>query len=162
MTYDKEGCLLVEDDGLTNFEKADAEVLSKFIAILRQNNHLLEQKNEELQAFAYALVHDLVTPLSIISSFAELLSLDNQANFTSQDQQYIENILKATTQMKQFISKLLEYMRVGRQAVIHQPIAIYSLLSQLARELQTRLDETQAQIFIPVDLPVIDGDPTFV
>jgi signal transduction histidine kinase len=162
MISDEECCLLVKQDDLTNVERADAEVLSNFIAILRQNNHLLEQKNEELQAFAYALVHDLITPLSVIRSFAELLSLDNQDNSTSQDQQYVENILKATTQMKQFISNLLEYLRVGRQGVMHQPVAMYGLLSQIVRELQPRLDETRGQITIPVDLPVIDGDPTFV
>lgn len=162
MISEEKCCLLVKHDGLTNIEQADAEVLSKFIAILRQNNHQLEQKNEELQAFAYALVHDLITPLSVISSFAELLSFDKQDDSASQDQQYVENILKATTQMKQFISNLLEYIRVGHKAVMHQPVVIYGLLVQIVRELQPRLDETQAEISIPLDLPVIDGDPTFL
>ncbi|HEX6477892.1 MAG TPA: ATP-binding protein [Ktedonobacteraceae bacterium] len=153
---------MVERADPMSFENADAEVLFKLIAVLKQNNQQLEQKNEDLQTFAYALVHGLSTPLSIISSFAELLSFDNEAGSKPQDQEYVGNILKATTQMKQFISNLLEYMSVGQQAVRRQSIAMHGLLSQVARELRTRLDETQAELFIPVDLPVIEGDPILV
>jgi light-regulated signal transduction histidine kinase (bacteriophytochrome) len=150
---------MVERADPTSFENVDAEVLFKLIAILKQSNQQLEQKNEDLQTFAYALVHDLSTPLSIISSFAELLSFDNEAGSKPQDQEYVGNILKAATQMKQFICNLLEYLSVGHQAVRHQSIAMHELLSQVARALRTRLDETQAELCIPVDLPMVEGDP---
>lgn len=151
---------MVERADPTSSEKA--EMLLKLIAILRQKNQQLEQKNEDLLTFAYALVHELSTPLSIISSFAELLSFDNEGGSKPQDEEYIENILKAAAQMKQFISNSLEYMSFGRQAVRHQSIAMHGLLSQVARALQKRLDETHAELFIPVDLPMIEGDPTLV
>ena len=92
----------------------------------------------------------------------ELLSFDHEAGPKPQDQEYIGNILKAATQMKQFISNLLEYMSVGHQAVRRQPIAMHGVLSQVARAIQTRLDETEAELFIPVDLPMIQGDPILV
>ena len=153
---------MVERADTTSFENADAEVLFKLIAVLKQNNQQLEQKNEDLQTFAYALVHDLTTPLSIISSFAELLSFDNEAGSKPQDQEYVGNILKAAMQMKQFINNLLEYMTVGHQAVGRQSIAMHGLLIQVAKALQTRLDETETELFIPVDLPMIEGDPILV
>src|SRR5258706_6343369 len=144
---------MVERADTTSFENADAEVLFKLIAVLKQNNQQLEQKNEDLQTFAYALVHDLTTPLSIISSFAELLSFDNEAGSKPQDQEYIGNILKAAMQMKQFINNLLEYMTVGHQAVGRQSIAMHGLLIQVAKALQTRLDETEAEALIALELP---------
>ena len=159
---------MISNEKLQMVERADptssekAEMLLKLIAILRQNNQQLEQKNEDLLTFAYALVHELSTPLSIISSFAELLSFDNEGGSKPQDKEYIENILKAAAQMKQFISNSLEYMSFGSQAVRHQSIAMHGLLSQIARALQKRLDETHGELFIPVDLPMIEGDPILV
>jgi light-regulated signal transduction histidine kinase (bacteriophytochrome) len=153
---------MVERADPTSFENAEVEVLFKLIAVLKQNNQQLEQKNEDLQTFAYALVHDLSTPLSIISNFAELLSVDNETGSKPQDQEYIGYILKAATQMKQFISNLLEYMSVGYQALRRQSIAMHELLSQVAEVFQTRLDEAQAEFFIPEDLPMIEGDPILV
>jgi signal transduction histidine kinase len=136
--------------------------VQSILAALQQTNRQLEQKNQELEAFIYTLAHDLSIPLSIISRFAELLSLDNQVNSNPQNQSYIENILEATAQMKLFISNLLEYPPIGHQAVNHKPIALHELLSHLAKELQIFLDETRAQLFIPEDLPIIEGNPALL
>jgi light-regulated signal transduction histidine kinase (bacteriophytochrome) len=151
---------LVKQDDLTSCKYETN--LQSILAALQQTNRQLEQKNQELEAFAYTLAHDLSIPLCTISRFAELLSLDNQANPNPQHQRYIENILEATAQMKLFISNLLEYPPVGHQAVSYKPIALHELLSQLARGLQLLLDEKQAQIFIPEDLPIIEGDPALL
>jgi light-regulated signal transduction histidine kinase (bacteriophytochrome) len=149
-----------EEFGLV--KQGDQTNLQSILAALQQTNRQLEQKNQELEAFVYALAHDLSIPLSIISRFAELLSLENLASSNPQVQSYIENILEAAAQMKLFISNLLEYPPTGHQAVSHKPIALHKLLSHLAKELQILLDGTQAQLFIPEDLPIIEGDPALL
>ncbi len=46
---------------------------------LEAQRYNLEQKNQELQAFAYALAHDLQAPLRAISGFAQIVNEDYQA-----------------------------------------------------------------------------------
>ncbi|HLH63183.1 MAG TPA: ATP-binding protein [Ktedonobacteraceae bacterium] len=122
----------------------------------------LQQERYQLETSVYTLVHDLSIPLSVISRFAELLSLDNQVGSNALDQSYIKNILQAAKEMKLFISNLLEYPPVGNQAIALKPVALRELLHDLAQELQVLLDEAQAQLYIPEDLPVIKSDTTLL
>lgn len=139
-----------------------AEALAQLNTVLQRSNAELEQKNEEIQAFAYALAHDLRTPLSAIAGYAELLGLDPQTEVNPHIQHCMQNILKASSQMEQFIDDLLKYTRLGRQAIHQQFIPLHELIAQIVKSFDVRLSETQGRILFSENLPILKSDPTLL
>ncbi len=139
-----------------------AEALAQLNTVLQRSNAELTQKNEEIQAFAYALAHDLRTPLSAIAGYAELLGLDPHAEISPHVQHCMQNILKASNQMEQFIDDLLKYTRLGRQGVHQQFIPLYELLTEIVKNFDVHLSETQGRILFPENLPILKSDPTLL
>ena len=83
--------------------------------LLEKKNAELEFKNKELEQFAYISSHDLQEPLRTVTSFVDLLKkqygdqLDDKAN------KYLQFIEQSTFRMRDFITGLLEYSRIGRE-----------------------------------------------
>ncbi len=139
-----------------------AEVLAQLNTVLRQTNAELEQKNEEIQAFAFALAHDLRTPLSAISGYAELMEMDPQTELSPHIKHCIQSILKASSQMDQFIGDLLKYTRLGRDGLNLQLVSLHELLVQIGKSYEGRLRETEGHIQIAAGMPMLKSDPTLL
>jgi signal transduction histidine kinase len=122
----------------------------------------LEQKNQELQAFAYALAHDLRAPLRAISGFAQIVKQDYQPSLDENGQHYVDNIVKACSQMDRLIDDLLSYTRIEHGTVLRQPVNLYSLVMQIVDSLSERVTATGASITVPTNLPVVQGDKTLL
>ena len=74
----------------------------------------LENKNAELERFAYTVSHDLKTPLVTIKGFLGLLEQDLDANDPQRVKQDIEKLNQAADTMAQLLEELLELSRIGR------------------------------------------------
>ena len=129
---------------------------------LEAQRHDLEQKNQELQAFAYALAHDLRAPLRAISGFAQIVNQDYQAALDEDGRHYVATIVKACTQMDHLIDDLLKYTRIEHRAVHHQPVALHPLVMQIVDSLSERIAATSASISVLDDLPVVQADRTLI
>jgi signal transduction histidine kinase len=122
----------------------------------------LEQKNQELQAFAYALAHDLRAPLRAISGFAQIVKQDYQPSLDENGQHYVDNIVKACGQMDRLIDDLLSYTRIEHGTVRRQPVNLYPLVMQIVDSLSELVTTTGASITVPANLPVVQGDKTLL
>ncbi|MBD0778967.1 ATP-binding protein [Maribacter sp. ANRC-HE7] len=71
----------------------------------------LEEKNIELDRFAYIAAHDLKSPLNNISSTAEIFSECYAANFDEDGKKMLGFIKSSTNQLKGLIDGLLEYSK---------------------------------------------------
>lgn len=74
----------------------------------------LEQKNKDLDSFAFITSHDLQEPLRMVSSFMDLLEKKYSDQLDDRAQKYIHFAKEGAKRMKNMILDLLEYSRTSR------------------------------------------------
>ena len=115
----------------------------------------LARKNRELEAFSYAVSHDLRAPLRTINGFASLLLEEHSAALDDQGQDYLRRVSAAAVRMTELVDALLELSRVGRADLARGPVDLSKLarraLDSLARSEPTRSVSTSVQPDLHVD-----------
>ena len=120
----------------------------------------LELKNQEMEAFAYALAHDLRSPLRAISSFGQIVAQDYSASLDEEGRRYIDIIVRSSMQMDRLIDELLKYTRIEHRSVRTKPVDLAYLIPHIVAELATR--NAEATVLVADQLPVVDGDPVLL
>src|ERR1700733_515879 len=80
---------------------------------LSERSKALAQANEELQRFAYALAHDLSTPLRGISALTELLVHRNMETLDESSKECAQMIVGRVQRTLSMIKGLLDYAAAG-------------------------------------------------
>ncbi|MEO0805864.1 MAG: PAS domain S-box protein [Cyanobacteria bacterium J06643_4] len=108
---------------ITAQKKATAALERQKNDLLRVNSQLtqtmsaLEQRNQELDQFAYVTSHDLKAPLRAIANLATWIEEDIGADLPAENIEQFTLLKNRVHRMEGLIDGLLEYSRVGR---VHQ------------------------------------------
>ncbi|MFC4454545.1 PAS domain S-box protein [Deinococcus sonorensis] len=116
----------------------------------------LRRSNQELEQFAYVASHDLQEPLRTLGSYAELLGRRYQGQLDPRADQYLVYMQDAVGRMRQLITDLLTFSRVGRTDTPHRAVALDEVMETVAASLALTLQERSAQL-VWEDLPMVDG-----
>ncbi|MDM8518464.1 tetratricopeptide repeat protein [Anaerolineales bacterium HSG6] len=117
----------------------------------------LRRQNEELDAFAHAVAHDLKNPLSLIIGYAELLGNDIAG---TSDEELVESfgiINNASHKAVNIIDELLLLAGVRKGQVDIQPIDMASIVLVVQERLMMMNQEYQGQIILPDVWPIANG-----
>ncbi len=125
---------------------------------LEETTGKLEAVNEELEAFAYSVSHDLRAPLRHIDSFAQLLLKRQAAQLEPTSARYLQNIAEATGKMGQLIDDLLALSRTGRVEMNLRPVAVDEIIEKAREELAPMLAGRRITWKI-APLPAVRADP---
>ncbi|MBI5964586.1 MAG: transporter substrate-binding domain-containing protein [Chloroflexi bacterium] len=122
----------------------------------------LEVANKDLESFSYSVSHDLRAPLRAVSGFAEIIARRHRASLNEEGQHYMDNIVQASERMGHLIDDLLKYARLGRSSVRQEPVSLASLMHEISKNMQPRLNEIHGTLNIAEDLPSVMGDLTLL
>lgn len=102
------------------------------------------KENKELEQFNYITSHDLQEPLNTILSYSNLLENEKE-KLGKLGQKSIEVIKGSTYRMKNFITALLEYSRIGTLKEKTE-VDIVNLIENLKIDLNDLIEKTQASL----------------
>ncbi len=95
--------------------KQRADELERVNSLLAVTNAMVENRNAELDQFAYVTSHDLKAPLRAIANLSEWLEEDLGSNLPAENRQQLTLLRSRAHRMEGLINGLLEYSRVGRR-----------------------------------------------
>ncbi|MFC4425175.1 sensor histidine kinase [Deinococcus navajonensis] len=122
---------------------------------LAQERRQLQQLNEDLQAMAYSMSHDLRTPVRHVQSFLRLAH--THRGDAARQQRYFEIAERSAEQLARMIDSVLQLTRVGRVDLRQQPVDLNAVLRSVRVELQPEQGERTVQWEVAV-LPTVLGD----
>ena len=93
----------------------------------------LEEKNKELEQFAFIAAHDLKSPLNGISSLTDILLDVPDQNLSAESVRMIQAIQNSSQQLSSMIAGLLDYYRLDRELPeVKSPISKDELIRQIS------------------------------
>lgn len=126
---------------------------------LRRNKQLLEkayaeleEKNQELEQFAFIAAHDLKSPLIGILGMAKLFFEDYGSKIDAEGHKMLELILSSAERLKELIDGLLEYSRsesllkeeksrIDLKSLINDMIGLFTFYNELEINLNSSINE---------------------
>lgn len=140
-----------------NEQKDLKKQLSQKKSELETSIQQVNEKNRELEEFAYTVSHDLKEPLRMVKSFVGLLEKKYKNKIDDKADQYIHFAVDGATRMQTLIDDLLTYSRVGRHRRDKQLIEIPGLIDEVVVNLNTLIEENETEIKVDEKIPEIIG-----
>jgi light-regulated signal transduction histidine kinase (bacteriophytochrome) len=97
----------------------------------------LAAAEEELASLAYAVSHDLRSPLRAIAGFGEALLEDHRADLKPDAIDCLERIREAAAQMNLYIDRLVELARISRSDLRVEEVDVTAIADEIARKLES-------------------------
>ncbi len=108
-----------------------ADELTRLTTMFAQTNVTLEDRNRELEQFAYVASHDLKAPLRAIANLSEWIEEDLHGQLAPENQRQMLLLRGRVHRMEALINGLLEYSRVGRTKAPLEQVSVQSLLEEI-------------------------------
>ncbi|GAB5439954.1 MAG: hypothetical protein Fues2KO_03030 [Fuerstiella sp.] len=122
-----------------------------------QRTARLQQANEDLEAYAQSVAHDLRAPLRAISGFAMALEEDCPELLNEQSREYIDFIKSAAQQMDDLICDLLTYSRIGQSEMSIDRHDLDDVLQAVRVQLRKDIEQSQAELDVRAPLGIVTG-----
>ncbi|MCA6504026.1 MAG: PAS domain S-box protein [Pseudanabaena sp. M135S2SP2A07QC] len=128
-----------------NFDITDRKLAESQIL---QTTAQLQASNQELEAFAYSVSHDLRSPLRAIDGYSNALIEDYYDKFDDEARDYFERIRRNVKCMGMLIDDLLRLSRVSRSEMQYSNVNLSALVQEQVSELQVFEPEREVEVVI--------------
>ena len=106
----------------------------------------LRRSNADLQQFAYVASHDLQEPLRMVTSYVQLLAEEYRGKLDADADEFIHFAVEGALRMKQLITDLLTYSRVGTHGSQFASTSPEEVLQDAIANLEISLRESGAAV----------------
>jgi PAS domain S-box-containing protein len=128
---------------------------------VRQRTAELECANQELEAFAYSVSHDLRAPLRHINGFLDLFSKSALAALSEQERYYLKQVVSSAKQMDRLIDDLLLFSRMAQAELRPELVDLNRLVQDALLQLEPET-KGRAVVWKKGDLPVVKADASML
>ncbi len=130
---------------------------ARLFQALQRRTVQLQARNEELDAFAHTVAHDLKAPLSIIVGFGEVLE-EGYTTMPAEDmRRYLHKVTQNGRKMSRIIDELLLLAGVRKMEVEMRPLDMASIVAEAMQRLAGMIEQSQAEVILPETWPVALG-----
>jgi PAS domain S-box-containing protein len=132
---------------------ADVSVRKLAEEALHQRTRELEARNEELDAYAHTVAHDLKNPLALLVGFTDYVREEHATLTADQVVDYLQRISRIGHKMSNIVEELLLLAGVRKMEVELQPIDMGSVVTGALERLSDLLQRHDAELLQPETWP---------
>ena len=118
----------------------------------------LRRREEELVGFAGIVAHDLRSPLSRITGYADFLREEAAPRLDPAHRDFLERLYSGAQRMQSLIDDLLDYATADNQTLLRTQVDLNRLVAEVIRDRVSGTGDVQPEIVL-WPLPTVDGDP---
>jgi len=159
------GAYLVKPVSTNELDRAISITLARFKDLMevRRLNAELRAHNEELDAFAYTVAHDIKHQLAITIGYAELLDMDHRNLPPRQLAQYLHEITSSGQKLNRIVSDLLLLARVRKVEEVNlEPRDMGSVVKEAKTRIADMVDFYKVKFTEPQQWPAALGHTTWI
>jgi signal transduction histidine kinase len=128
---------------------------------LEKTNKELTTANEDLDAFARTVSHDLKSPLSVIIGFTSAILDNPESSVSEEEREYISYIKSSANEMNQLIKDLLSFSQSARINLEKKEINLSDIIRDMQENILMRFPDTKPKIEIKDKMPAT-ADETMI
>ena len=117
----------------------------------------LEARNEELDAFAHTVAHDIKSPMAIISGYADLLLEAFDELPLEKRLESLQSISRGSQKIVNIVEELLLLAGVRQTEVKLTPIEMQTVVSEACARAEYLIADLQASVALPAEWPLALG-----
>ena len=162
LTEDITGLVQVED--VTERVRAQARIqaLNRTLeARVALRTRELSLANQELEAFAYSVSHDLRAPLRAIDGFSRVLIDKYESQLDESGRGYLQRVRRAALRMGELIDAILQVSRLGRAELHRGTVDLSRLAIEVVDELRAGEPGRELNVRIAPGMAAV-GDATLL
>jgi len=140
--------------------KEAAARIAQLHAALQEHARCLEQRvtertrelqaaNDELEAFASSVSHDLRAPLRAVGGFADALAARSAEALDDEGRRFLSRIQEGATRMGRLIDDLLDLSRMARGELRRERFDLIPIAREVVAELRTREPARSVRVEMP-------------
>jgi signal transduction histidine kinase len=154
------GAYLLKPPDADELQRAIAIAIARFADMieLQRLNAELQAQNQELDAFAHTVAHDLKNPLSTVIGFADAINLYYDTLSDDERKNQLRIIMQSAEKMNSIINELLLLASVRQmETITTQPLDMNHIIRQVKERLTVIIKNYQATLIVPNIWPVAYG-----
>ena len=149
---------------ITARKTAEAELAQLAVELedrIAARTEQLETANQELEAFAYSVSHDLRAPLRAIEGFSAVVMEDARDRLEGSEIGYLQRVRDAAQRMASLIDDLLALSRATRADLARERVDVSALAQSIVEELREAEPARTVDVVVTPGIEA-DADPVLL
>ncbi len=123
---------------------------------LHRQNQQLQEQNEDLEAFAHTVAHDLKSPLATLIGFMDLIQMDAQGLDESLND-LLSRSMTSAQRMNSIVNELLLLATIRGEQIEMVPVEMRDVVFQVLDRMAYMMDQYEADVIVPESWPQVLG-----
>jgi signal transduction histidine kinase len=133
-------------NGLIESQKAELEI----------KNKQLEESNNLLKQFSYAIAHDLKEPLRTVSNFSSIIQRRYKALLPEESHEYFNFVTSGAKRMTTMLDGLLQYAIVSTKSEEKEEFYLNEVVREVTQSLQKKIEDSHATVTFSEKMPMVN------